>query len=129
MNWNNITSRRSQAKPRRPRNRGVERLNREIREVRSFLRTGTQTISELLSQDVSAEPPMESARAAPPSAGDGMTDLANALRRLSIQGAELRGEFVELDYSLKRYGQAYVELLEEAASRLDSLVMPARYRR
>ena len=126
MNWNNTKQSRPPAKPRRTRNRRVEHLNREIRELRGFLLTAAPRISEILMRGAREEEPMESPGASSANSGAKITDLAH---RLTVQTTELRLEVAALDSGFKRCGQAYVELLEEVADRLDTLVTPARYRR
>jgi len=94
-----------------------------------LLLTGALTISEVLGKDAYEEVPMESSGSSPANAGTGITDPPDLLQRVTVQTTELRGEVIRLADGFKQCGQAYTELLEAAAARLDSLVMPARYRR
>jgi hypothetical protein len=129
MNWNNTKQSRPPAKPRRTRNRRVEHLNREIRELRGFLLTAAPRISEILMSGAREEEPMESPGASSANSGAKITDLADLAHRLTVQTTELRLEVAALDSGFKHCGQAFVELLDEVADRLDTLVTPARYRR
>ncbi len=130
MYWNNTKQRRPAAKKPRRRNRGVEQQNRKIREVRALLRSGAQTISEILRNGATDEGgPMDSPGASSDDASALINDTAYVIQRLTVQATVLRAEFIGLDYDFKQCGHAFVELLEVVADRLDALVTPARYRR
>lgn len=128
MNWN-TKPKRALAQPRRGRNRKVERLSREIRELCSSLRTGAQTISEIVERQASDEAPMTSPAPGVEERTTPTGDPGSSIQLLTAQTELLRAGFTNLRYSSTQLGQAYAELLETVADRLDALVTPARYRR
>jgi hypothetical protein len=128
MNWN-TKPRHAPATPRRARNPRVERLSRQIRDLCGFLRTGAQTISEIVERQVSDEAPITTPAPDIEAKAASTGDPAATIQLLIAQTELSRAGFTNLRYSGTQLGQAYAELLEAVAERLEALVTPARYRR